>query len=118
MASGFDFDELLKLVHDRGCRLSHTHTDTQTHTHKLTRSLDRLSGVHLLTYPLLNPRIIRIIILHNYVAVCVGRIPLNPLQPCKADHSDVRHVLSIVSVCLSLSLCVCSDPMGEEHHIR
>lgn len=44
--------------------------------------------------------------------VCVGRIPQNPLQPCKADHSDVRHVLSFVS------LSVCSDPMGEEHHIR
>lgn len=47
--------------------------------------------------------------------ICVGRIPLQPLQPCKADHPDVRHILSLV--CLPLCVSV-SDPMGEEHHIR
>lgn len=90
------------------CSRSQTwsHTHTLTHTRSVSFSsvcADRLSGVHLLTYPLMNPQIIRIMIFHNYIMVCVGRIPLNPLQPCKTDHSEVRHVLSLLSLCLCVS---------------
>lgn len=71
-----------------------------THVHVHILGIAMLSGMqtHLSTYEAM-----RIAISYNYVMACGERIPLTPLQPCKADNSDVKHVF-IVNMCLLVSL--------------